>query len=694
MANGSDYNIAFSTISAIYFLDNEGNIVQDTISQKDLNVIRRNSQCEFQRVEFFESVTDIFPTGSIIVRNLVDIISFLQNNKIAKLLVYYQNKSYSVFDITSAVYLDNIASATDESMVAINFTNLFYKYSQSTSLNAELLKQSDYWKIPQVYRIKDFVSYLWQNVLVNGFLNQQDIEISTPEPTIDDTSNYVLYKPLNPRDYRLETPTDDLFQYLNYLAQFAAPGSIAASKELSGPRFMFWTDFDNKINFKYFAPSTDTETNPQTGNGENNENQENQSLEDSLIDELNLRFGIYNGDNPLVKLSDGKYYRKIYHMHTDPSFQYVSKNYHYIRKTPKHLDVELFANGVKGSSYDSNILSYQFQDEGQKYNIEVFSSKNTGISGGITAGSNEIVYEKSWGYNSDLVPVNDNKSITNLIQNFGTEKTVANINFMGNTGYFSYMDNPEMWKNMFDLTPVHPHYPDDKTLPPEGIVGSDTHLFKIIQIRYNNFIDSLSNDSSRLELARKIEKQNFIMYVLCCIAKEEETFFALLTRYERDNTTSTSTEYGPYRYNWVKLNFNSPYNLTGPSTEFKSTESGGTYYIHQLEKWEKDGIWKGSTTQDDTWAINLNERSIGITGNSQYLAPGWVSPINFSSFKWRPIGITGPTYENSGYINHLVKMTSIPYSKLLLDSNNLIGITFLGKYLYYFTVENVVDGQC
>ena len=42
------------------------------------------------------------------------------------------------------------------------------------------------------------------------------------------------------------------------------------------------------------------------------------------------------------------------------------------------------------------------------------------------------------------------------------------------------------------------------------------------------------------------------------MAKQEQSFFALLTRYEKDNTLSF-TDNCPYRYKWVKVNFNSLY---------------------------------------------------------------------------------------------------------------------------------------
>jgi hypothetical protein len=118
--------------------------------------------------------------------------------------------------------------------------------------------------------------------------------------------------------------------------------------------------------------------------------------------------------------------------------------------------------------------------------------------------------------------------------------------------------------------------------------------------------------------------------------------------------------------------------------------------MHQIEKWDLDNVWKGNTSQDETWAINVNERPLGLTINQQtYLPPGWVSPIASSGFKWRPVGAKQATFDaTKGDISHIVKMDMIPYADLLMDSKNLVGNSYIGKYLYYFSVENVVDGLC
>ena len=335
MANTDNkFNPSYSTIKFISLLDKDSQII--------LEISNKNDQCQFERIEFTESITDIFPSGALIVRDLTDIVSYIAANKISKLRLDYMDASYSVFEITSTAYITNVASATEQNFISIYFTNSYYKYASSTSLNAELLKLDPNWSIPQVYGISEFVAYVNRYILTPA---THDSVLTTP--VIDATSNYLVYKPLNPKEYRTESPTDNAIQYLNYLASAALPSNISGIG--NGPRFMFWTDFDNKINFKYFSDNIELDPN----------------ATNTILDSNYLRFGVFNGDAVIQKLSDGKRYRKISYLRTDPNNQYVSKNYHYTRKTPKIYDAN------HGNTNYASLLSFQFQDEGEKYNIEL-----------------------------------------------------------------------------------------------------------------------------------------------------------------------------------------------------------------------------------------------------------------------------------------------------------------------------------
>lgn len=181
------------------------------------------------------------------------------------------------------------------------------------------------------------------------------------------------------------------------------------------------------------------------------------------------------------------------------------------------------------------------------------------------------------------------------------------------------------------------------------------------------------------------------MYSLCCMGKktDEDCFFAALTEYQLDNVTTQPTTVAGnlYRYKWNKIKFDSPYGASGPTGG--SGSCGGTYYFHQLENWEYDPSEMSNDKQDDSWAINLNER--GLT--SSYLPPGWVSPAP-TGFRLRPIGANTETIGACGDIYHIVKMCKVSLEELLVQSNNTVYPEYIGKYLYYFTAENVLDGLC
>jgi hypothetical protein len=219
-----------------------------------------------------------------------------------------------------------------------------------------------------------------------------------------------------------------------------------------------------------------------------------------------------------------------------------------------------------------------------------------------------------------------------------------------------------------------------------------------MDIRYDIFSGGASGASAaagRLEKIREIEAQNFVMYSLCCMGKQENCFFAALQRYEPDNTyygvTCAPDPTLPgsakfYRYKWNKILFEPGHEGVTCGTCGSSGASGAssgngisgcTTYSHQLEKWCLDPSTKSSPTQDDTWAINLNER--GLSG--AYLPPGWVSPTS-ASFKFRPIGANTSSAigVSGGNINHIARVCIEQ-----IDAKTRVT---------YFWIENVLDGLC
>jgi hypothetical protein len=634
------FNPAYSTIKSIFLQNDDGS--------ESVNILIQNSECVFERIEFVENVNDVLPNGVLVVKDTKDILSRIKEFKINKIqILFFDGKKWDLI-ITSASYINNAASDTEENFVGIYFSNSYYTKYQKASLN-QLLKI----KKPSVFLIHDLIDTIRKNAFdgATGYSTK--------------TTNYALYRPLATVENRDEYVNEDPFMYLNYLS------SGAVSEVTKNPDFMFWTGFDGSVNFKSFS--------------------NNPTLDPTFTTlQTDFRYlGIMEGDSVIQKLSDGKFYRKIYFYSTDPGYQFISKNYFYIRKTPKILDV--IPPGITGataiSQYVANSLIYQYQDEGQKYNIEIIDHGNSAYA---LPGANQLMYTNHWGFYDGLDSM-DSSYHTHIGKEFGTQNQYASLNLMGDTGYMQYVDNTEMWKNMFDLTAVHPNY-SGQTGSVANVGGTGTKLQKVLDIRYNNFLSTIGATADRLSKIRNIEVQNFIMYSLCCMGKknEDQSFFAALTEYQLDTVTNqpTTVEGNFYRYKWNKINFESFYGPSGPCGG--SGASGSTaYYFHQLEKWAYVPSEASSATQDDSWAINLNER--GLTG--AYLPPGWISPAP-TGFRLRPIGANTETIGACGSIYHIVKMYKTSLEELLLNSNNVVYPEYIGKYMYYFTAENAFDGVC
>jgi hypothetical protein len=653
--NDTRSNAFHSSLVQIVLEDNDGGETgnRPTFSY---DIMARNPECEFHRLEMEENVFEIYPVGALILRDKKDILSFIKTNQVTNVKLVFQNatdKSYINLSVTSTSYVTNAASDTEQNFVSINVSNYFYKYSQKSSLIKELNV-----KKPQVHKTSDFISKISREIL--------DVKFSNSKPTLrtcDPTDNFILYRPLNPNGHHLESASDNTFQYLMYLS------TLATGKDTKNPRFMFWTEFGNTINFKYF-PETPL--------------QDRQAILDKL-DSFNFKYAVYSGDVPQQKFTvdnSNVTFKKIYTISTDPADQYVSKNYYYIRSVPKFLD----NNPKPGNAASTEYLTLFVQDDGLKNNTEIIAS--SGAINGITAGSDELRYESEWGYHAKYMsPNHDNGSL--ISTEYGVSPKYALFNYMGATGFMNYVDSGHMWKNIFDFTPVSPNYP----LPPTGNPNT-FNLQKIIDIRYqvlsgNNF------SNKNLELIRKIEKQNFILYTLCCMGEDtEDSFFAELIQYRPDQNAKTA-ENGKglkFRYRWKGLKYTTK-NTTG--------NDGGTYYT-DVENWEYDPnlqstegvVINGKTYPDSTWAINLNERTAGL-GTPDYYPPGWVSSNLPSGFKYRPVGAYDTTFNpEEGTISHIVRMYRVSADKLLVDSGVEVPYDLIGAKMYYFTVENIVDGTC
>lgn len=651
------FNPAYSNIQKIILkssLEGENNI----LVVNDLNT-PNNRVCRFERIEMVENINDLCPSGVILVSDLSDIVTYIAKNQLDKIeLQLFDNDGTKTlnFDITSISYSNNAASIGDETLVSIHFTNEWYKRFSTKSL-CDLLT----YRHAQVYKINEFI----KDVKINAFgIPEGDPKFL--EGYNDEAINYFLYKPFNPYDDGEEHVSDDVLQTLNYVATTA----IDKNKE---PNFFFWTDLKGNVNFKSFKRLYDQDSSYET------------------LDNDYRRIAVFEGDSVIQQLSDGNKYRKAYFLATNPGLQWISKNYYYIRKTPKYLD-ELVGysggsivklTGETAAKQAIKNLTFQFQDDGQKYNMDIVSyTGRDGLTGAPEGG--QAIIPKAWGYYDFDVPSNQKSQSTLLGNQLGVDSLYKQMPLMGHSGYMPFLDSPDMWKNMFNLTPIHPNYPDDTATINSGY---ETYLQKVLDIRRKVFNKSGLEGSSadNLELIRKIELQNFVLYSLCCMGKKEDCFFAALTKYEEDSSIiqdqTNANIPKKYRYKWNKIQFGG---ATGASGYCGCGLSGasGTTGAHILENWCLDPYIKSSEKQDDTWAINVNERGL-TTGNISYLPPGWLPLSTSSSFYYRPIGAkqTPPAKGLSGEsIYHIVRLC-----RERIDANNLIT---------YFWAENVIDGTC
>lgn len=646
--------------------------IVDIVLQKDdgagaFSILKPNTLCRFEKMEFLESIFELFPNGSLVVRDTSDIISYIKRTEIDTIVATFTSGDVRKYSITSTSYITNAASETEENFVSINFSNHLYKVSQDNSL-VKIMNTPK----PVVKKISSLVSEI---VSKSASLTRDFESASSPKlVTNDETSNYALYKPLNPLEDKIEIANENFIQYLYYLS------SMACNKITLEPNYLFWTGFENELNFKYFHRNIDQD-----------------SAKISKLNSQNLRYAVYNADATSIQIPrGGKKHYKIYILTTEPADQFVSKKYYYVRKTPKILNKR-----PPGSTESTTeLLTYQFQDEGQKFDIEIIGSD--GVRNTIEPGADELKWPYHWGYFTSMVSDDRISLPTSINQNLGLSDKYKSTDFMGLNGTFPYVDNTEMWKNIFDFTPIHPNV----TTYSDSV--SETELQKVINIRYDVFRAD-NGISSSLEEIRQIEKQNFIAYVLCCLKSEvleEETFFASLHGYKQDpGATQIGFNEEPlkYIYAWRRLKY--------ANTTFTNNEppSNALFRLFEEDGWDYDT--EGVDVNDNTtWAVNLNERtnfaSFGGGGipPDGYYAPGWYALNLISEFNdvyYRPVanpaGQLNIQYTDFGSKRHIVRMTKTPIKLLLLQAgvqDQDVLNYYTGKYLYTFNSANITDGPC
>ena len=628
-----------------------GILLQDSTGDVSLDIFTRNTECEYHRLELTESLFDTFPSGVLIVRDKADFISRLSLYGVSYITFQYENGNFDRFRIHATSHVNNAASATEETYVAVHFSNYLYFFCQENSLS-KLLNTTK----PKVVRIDQFFTAVASAI---GSEYTQGMNINDP------TDNYVCYRPLNPKLDGTEVASDNIGEYLNYLAGYAVPlenGNYSAFK--NKPRFVFWTDWGSYLNLKCISSVVD----------------DLPALE--ALDVYNLRYAIYSGDIPQQTMND-KLYKKLYNYSTNQGLQYITKQYYYVRKTPKILD------GMTGGNTYAN-LAYQFLDEGLKYNIQIVG--NTSGTNAFEKGAEELEYSGMWGYIDDGRTTGKSSPSTHMSAQYGLESQYKKFNLAGMSGAFPFIDNNEMWKNVFDLTPLDPYYPTNTLSVP---VPDTSNLQKVLDIKYNaalKLTDPGLSGSSQLELIRKVELQNFVMYSLCCMGQEQDdSFFAILTSYNENSAVDPSGTGRKWVYGWNKINF-------APTVQGGSSQIYGNSDVMDISHWVLDpnvkSISPPTAANIHTYAININE-----SGNKSTLtySPGWIAPP--SGFKYRPVGLASSATisANGGPIYHFVKMYKKSWQNIFATAGVPLSdwhSSYDNKFLYYFTAENVVDGTC
>ena len=685
------------------------------------SVINQNVLCRFSKIEFVESIYEPFPQGSLVVKDTSDIITYIKNNELDVLQVHYIDNTIKNYYITGTSYINNAASESEENYVIINFSNFLFKLNKDNSLTQMMGIRR-----PLVQRVNDLIKTIHTKIFQRFIFEEYDC--SKPEINgLFDTFNYAVYSPVNSTEYRQELPINDSIQYINYLTSYACDLNFRTA------RYFFWTGFNNELNFKFFF---------------SNINQH--AIANDRLEQYNFRYAVYNSDETsLVLVEDSPPYKKIYSLLTNPADQQISKKYFYVRKVPKILDTFTslkldFSNESEYREHTLKLLPYQFQDEGEKYNNQIIFSDGSvrdlpvTLSSGqiipankLVPGAHEIVYSKHWGYYDSLNPLDSVSSPTHITQVYGNNESYNNQSFYGITDAMPYVDTTDMWKNIFDITPIHPNPPFALTGVLESIIPLKLQL--LFDLRYDVFVKS--RESKQLEKSREVERQNFISYVLCCLKEQkEESFFAAILGYQAEsdpyNQKGVNAESLKYKYYWAKLKLIEDSRAI-PEDFSALSIKGNPFRAFESQLWQYDigtpallpgnipnGEWSGLGDYTEKLAVNLNERTnwynaVGLTytgftafpfpgwgktgDTGGYYAPGWhaksVKDENFTKIKYRAISqdigdyiqrvdptlVEYPPFPNLGTAGteipnlqykrrHITRMYKTPIIKLLLES--------------------------
>lgn len=602
-------------------------------SDFDIELMKNNKFCQFERIELEESINNIFPTGALIVRDTSDILTYIAENEIKSIIVSMgdlddtTSEKYE-WSITSITYANNAVSEIDQTFVVIYFTNKIFQESQGKSFYDEISYTTDsegtvtatpisLWDIsyPFVTTPEHIIkTYGYRSVFSKPLFNKRDSEgneiilngcgINNNIKNNFEPKNAVLFRPKIADATRQEQYQTNIISYLNYIFTYAV--SCASTSNQLKPYYMFWTDFTNCLNYKFFDLRSDLET-------------ESYKFDLDPSDPYHIQpYGVYDSPDVqrLLKDVDGEDIecKKIYVLVTNPATSIINKNYYYIRDSPSYMEIPSF--GISGATTNPlNLVSSYLSDSGVG-TLTTVTKYTENVAGGVTYNMRTMAIEDAnltylpdggfYGYVADFSQSNTKINTTDAVAAYESVRSHIQATPLGlrdsyqqpnpQTPLYPFNDNPYMWQFAYDLTRTHPNlvraedggavsvkevnfyerlseflFTDGGDISSQTVITQlleSLSLNKVLQAKYKAMGDKNNYDNYRRKQLEQTEKENFVANVLCCIgedlAAKEDWFFAKITGFIPDNRKlrdGTNVELGiklgavadAWLYSWKKL---------------------------------------------------------------------------------------------------------------------------------------------
>jgi hypothetical protein len=573
-------------------------------SDFDIELMKNNKFCQFERIELEESINNIFPTGALIIRDTSDILTYIAENEIKSIIVSMgdlddtTSEKYE-WSITSITYANNAVSEIDQTFVVIYFTNKLFQESQGKSFYDEIVYGTDsegevtatptsLWDIsyPFVTTPEHIIkTYGYRSVFSKPLFNKRDSdgnEITLKGCGINNNiknnfepKNAVLFRPKIADATRQEQYQTNIISYLNYIFTYAVSSPLG-SNQLK-PYYMFWTDFTNCLNYKFFDLRSDLKT-------------DLYKFDLDPADPYHIQpYGVYDSPDVqrLLKDVDGEEIecKKIYVLVTNPATSIINKNYYYIRDSPSYMEIPSF--GISGATTNPlNLVGSYLSDSGTG-TLTTVTKYTENVAGGVTYSMRTMAIEDAnltylpdggfYGYVADFAQSNTKINTTDAVAAYESVKSHIEATPLGlrdsfqqpspQTPLYPFNDNPYMWQFAYDLTRTHPNLVraedggvvsvkeidfyqelsdllysdggDDITQTVITILLESLSLNKVLQAKYKAMGDKNNYDNYRRKQLEQTEKENFVANVLCCIgedlAAKEDWFFAKITGFIPDN---------------------------------------------------------------------------------------------------------------------------------------------------------------